>query len=267
VSRAARITIGSVIAGALVFVALVAGVMSGTSTISRVLDPYGSDSWLAAGADTPASAEVLDFDDDGFGWTSLDVRWTTTDGEVVVTYVDWSHRDDVPAIGDQVEILYDPLDPEWAFAADDPFVGGVAADDETAEESAAAAEAAAAARAPVERAAGWVSLTALVGFVVTVVVTVVAAVRAPSPGREPRDGAVHLDPLAPHPWQGTPVPAGFAQPYPAAAPYPQSPYPPPPYPPAGTPPYPRQAPSPAARTGAGVEPFPGAPPAQWPRPS
>ncbi len=192
-SRAVRITVGSVLAGVLAFVAIVAGAMSAGSGAG----PGFFDGLSTEGLDASATAEVLDVDD-YVDWPTVDVRWTTPDGEVVVTYVDWEWTPDLPAVGDQVEVVYDPADPEYAFAADDPYVedGAGSAPAGPGEEEASADE-------PddggLARTAGWVALGALLGLVVTAVVTVVAAVRAPAP--RPR-----TDAYAGQPYPGAPFP-------------------------------------------------------------
>lgn len=175
-SRAARITVGGVVSGVLAFVAVVAALMSGLSGSGFLSD----DGWSAAVADESAVAEVLDVDDDP-GWPTVDIRLTTADGEVVVTWVDWEHRDELPAVGDEIDIVYDSFDPEYAFAADDPNVSGaVPGGDGTAFASDQEAEGA------VAQVAGWAALGALAGLALTVLLTVLAAVVAPSP---PRHGA------------------------------------------------------------------------------
>ena len=201
-SRAVRITVGSVVAGVFAFVALVSGVIAAVGSGGG-----GEGFGLDAGVDTPATAEVLDVDvyDD---WTTVDVRWTTPDGEVVVTYVDWEWGT-LPEIGDEVEVLYDAADPELAYAADDPYVsqgqldagaGSGAGTDGAPDEGAALG-------VDLSRTAGWVSLASLLGLVVTTVVTVVAAVRAPAaPATAPVPGG--FDVLPPLSYPAGPHPAG-----------------------------------------------------------
>lgn len=181
-SRAVRITIGAVVAGTLAFVALVAGVVSASDRGAGggFFDAFDTQYTDTEYLDTYATAEVLDVDDE-WDWPTVDVRWTTPDDEVVVTAVDWEWTDVMPEIGDDVEVVYDSADPEWAFAADDPYVDSAPAladgqDDEPVETSDAAPGGGA-----VGAVAGWVALGALAALVVTVVLTVVAAVRAPAP--------------------------------------------------------------------------------------
>lgn len=195
-SRAARVTAGALVTGVLGFVAVVAGLMSGAAAWDGGFEAM-SDGLFEDGVDTPATAEVLDVDDIGDGWPTVDVRWTTGAGEVVVTYVDWEWSDDLPEVGEEVDVMYDAADPEWAFAAADPFVDDLAAD-AAAEEAAAqdgsaevgatavgsTGEVAASSGGGVAEVAGWVALSALLGMVVTAVVTVVAAARAPAPVRD-----------------------------------------------------------------------------------
>jgi len=214
-SRAVRITVGSVVATVLAFVAIVATVMSvaGAGAGAR---PDGWGDW--AGVDTPATAEVLDVDDSS--WPTVDVRWTTAEGEVVVTYVDWEWGE-LPEVGDEVGVLYDAADPEFAYAADDPYVAGAlddpagaagtdggAADEGEGEDAASAADTAPA------RTAGWVALAALAGLVVTVVVTVVAAVRAPAPPPQAHLPSVYEAPFGHLATGGHP--GGRTAPYPLA---------------------------------------------------
>ena len=228
-SRAVRITVGSVVAGVLAFVALVSGVMAAAGSGGGG-DPFA---FLDAGVDTPATAEVLDVDeyDD---WLTVDVRWTTPDGEVVVTYVDWEWGE-LPEVGDEVEVIYDAADPEFAFAADDPYVsdgragagsatypGPAAGSDEVLDED----EAALGAGADLSRTAGWVSLAALLGLVVTAVVTIIAAVRVPAaPTQAQVPSGFDVLPPLPYP------PYPYQHAYPAQPqPYSQPPQPPQPRP-------------------------------------
>lgn len=189
-SRTARITTGAVLAGVLAFVALVAAVVAGFSAAV-------GGTWEAAGADEVAVAEVLDVDDD-LGWATVDVRYTTTEGEVVVSWVDWEHREQLPVVGDTVEVVYDPLDPEWVFSSDDPAVTG--------EDGAAGPAAEVSDGGAVARTAGWVALAALGGLVLTAVVTLVAALAAPARPREQ-----HLTPFAATVTQGPPPGDGSRQ--------------------------------------------------------
>lgn len=219
-SRSVRITVGAVIAGALAFVAIVAGAMSSVGSYGYYGDPFMED-WTI-GVDTAATAEVLDVDDDTYDdWPMVDVRYTTDDGELVVTAVDWEWTDDFPEVGDQVEVMYEAADPEWAFAADDPYVTEeLAAADEGEGTS---PDTAAATGSAVAEVAGWVALAALLGVVLTTVLTVVAAVLAP-----PRvdlaaaygTGRPVLDPFALNP-----APAQYAQAHNAPAQYAPSPGP------------------------------------------
>ena len=237
-SRAVRTTVGSVVAGVLAFVALVSGVMAAVGSGGGG-DPFAL---LDAGVDTPATAEVLDVDEDD-DWPTVDVRWTTPDGEVVVTYVDWEWGE-LPEVGDEVEVLYDAAAPEFAFAADDPYVSDVRAGAGSSTDPGSAAgsdevldkdEAAPGAGDDLSRIAGWVSLAALLSLVVTAVVTIVAAVRAPA-APTPAQVPSGFDVLPPLPHQSYP---GYSnqhaypaqpQPYPAQ-PYPARPQPPQPRPP------------------------------------
>lgn len=188
--------VGSVLAGVLAFVALVAGSMAAAGSVGLGDDPFG----FGAGVDTPATAEVLDVDVQDPTWPTVDVRWTTADGEVVVTFVDWEWSDDLPAVGDQVEVLYDSADPEWAFAADDPYASGAeVVDQDTSEEPVADGP-----QDGLETTAGWVALTALLGLAVTAVVTVVAAVRAPAPVRPVHQPGVYEAPHPGAPYGGAP---------------------------------------------------------------
>lgn len=104
-------------------------------------------------------------------------RLTTAEGEVVVTWVDWEHHDDLPAVGAEIDIVYDPLDPEYAFAADDPYVTGAA------QGSGSTTVPDVSAAGAVPEVAGWVALGGLGGLVITVLLTVLAALRAPAPSR------------------------------------------------------------------------------------
>lgn len=199
-SRAVRITVGSVLVGVLAFVALVAGTMSATSGWDGG-DLFGDP---ADAYDTPGTAEVLDVDDYGDGWPAVDVRFTTPDGEVVVTYLEWEWADELPELGDDVDIVYDDTDPEFAVAAADPWLqdGDPPADAVPGTDRGATAQV-----------AGWVALAALLGVLVGAVVTVVAAVRAPAPARhEP----VHVPgPYeAPHPYLVGPAPQPGLHPHP-----------------------------------------------------
>jgi|GEM_PF-4710737 len=213
-SRAVRITVGAVVAGTLAFVALVAGVMAATSGAGGgFFDDLAMDS-----VDTYATAEVLDVDDD-WDWPTVDVRWTTEDGEVVVTFVDWEWTDVLPEVGDDVEVVYQAADPEFAYAADDPYVETVLMLDAPVPDD--GGSAAADGTDDLTRVAGHVSLAALLGLVITVLITVVAAVRAPAPA----DVAARSSVLGPYETQGF-----VGQPYasqgdPAQGPYaPQGPY-------------------------------------------
>ncbi len=185
-SRAVRITVGAVVAGTLAFVALVAGVMSASDRGAGggFFDAFDTQYLDTEYLDTYATAEVLDVDDE-WDWPTVDVRWTTPDDELVVTAVDWEWTDVMPEVGDDVEVVYDSADPEWAFAADDPYVDSAPAVTGGQEDEPVAATDAAADGGAVGTVAGWVSLGALAALVVTVVLTVVAAVRAPVPaGRD-----------------------------------------------------------------------------------
>ncbi len=158
---------GSVLAGVLLLVAMVAGVLAGTTGggVDRFLGEV-----MAEDLSGSAQAEVLDVDDEfDPTWPTVDVRFTTDDGEVVVTYVDWEWSDEVPEVGDTVEVAYDPLDPEWAFAADDPYVDGAAGGTPSSP-----------ADSVVARAAGLVALGALGAVVLVAVLTVVAVATAPA---------------------------------------------------------------------------------------
>ncbi|MFC6851566.1 hypothetical protein [Aquipuribacter hungaricus] len=199
-SRAARTAAGAVVAGVLAFVALVSMVMSFAGPGGD--GPGLFEGWDLETLDTPATAEVLDVDDN-WDWPTVDVRWTTEDGEVVVTYVDWEWGE-LPEVGDQVGVVYDSADPEYAFAADDPYVDGVLdgtlggpapTDEVVGTEDAVAAEDAALARA-----SGYVALASLAGLVLTVLVTVVAVVRAPAPVRQPHVPSVYEAPLPSGAW-------------------------------------------------------------------
>lgn len=229
-SRAVRITVGSVVAGVLAFVALVSGVMAAAGSGGGG-DPFA---FLDAGVDTPATAEVLDVDDYDPSWPMVDVRWTTPEGEVVVTYIEWE-RGELPEIGDEVEVLYDPADPEYALPAGDAAGGP---DTSAGSDVAGEGEAAPGAGDDLFRTAGWVSSVALLGVVVTAVVTSVAAVRAPAPPTPAhlRNGFDVLPPLAYQPAPGQyagparpgPAPTPCSQPYPqpyAQQPPPQAPPP------------------------------------------
>ncbi|WP_380166572.1 hypothetical protein [Jannaschia sp. R86511] len=244
-SRTVRITVGAVVAGTLAFVALVAGVMAAAPGPGGFLT--GLDEWGPDAVDTTATAEVLDVDDEG-DWPTVDVRWTTPDGEVVVTYVDWEWSDDLPVVGDRVDVVYDASDPELAFAADDPWVADVVAGPAGAEDAVEPTDAEADGAGATAGVAGWVALGALLALLVTVAVTVVAAVRAPRPSTTPWD----------HPGAVAAFPPSYA---PAAA----EPYPHPgpgPWPPAGT--HVPQGPPPRTWPGNGPHPEPGAAPAGQP---
>ena len=110
-------------------------------------------------------------------------------------------------------MLYDAADPEFAYAADDPYVsqGRLDAGSGSGEGTDGAPDDGAAPGDDLSRTAGWVSLASLLGLVVTTVVTVVAAVRAPAaPATAPVPGG--FDVLPPLPYAARPYPA---RPYPA----------------------------------------------------
>lgn len=191
---------GGVVAGTLLLVALVAGVMAAASSGPGWL----AEEWFEGSPDSEATAEVLDVDEEEFDWVTVDIRWTTDDGEVVVTWIDW-YDEQLPDVGDQVDIVYDSTDPEYSvFAADDPYVDELTEAGSTVrDEPSGAADGSASAG----EVAGWVALGALVLLVLTVLATVVAAVRAPAPTRHEAGIAYQGDPLA---WQPGSPPPGCA---------------------------------------------------------
>lgn len=225
-SRAARTAVGGVLAGVLAFVALVSMVMS----FGGGGGPGLLQGWDVETMDTAATAEVLDVDDD-LDWPTVDVRWTTEDGEVVVTWVDWQWGE-VPEVGDQVEVVYDAADPEYAYAADDPYVDGVLDGPAPADEAAGTDEDVAPAGSTLSRTSGWVALASLAALVLTVLATVVAVVRAPAPVPQVHVPSVYEAPLPSGAWA------------PPGRPHPQQPHDPYGYATQAAPAPPQQAPGP-----------------------
>lgn len=136
-------------------------------------------------------AEVLDVDGDApdhGGWVGVDVRFRTPDGGTEVAFVDLGGRtDEVPRVGETIEVVHERDDPDWVLAADDPMLTGrtadgteVGVDDGVEETDTAVTEGRAAAEALVRRTV-VLSGAALLGALAAGALTLVAVRRAPQP--------------------------------------------------------------------------------------
>lgn len=174
-TRTARIWSGAVMAGVLLLIALVAGVIAAVSS-ADVGDFLSSPT-----EPVDARAEILDIDDDPFlgGVTYVDISFTDDSNEVVVTYVEW-FGDAGPQLGETMAIVYDATDPEYAFDALDPIVGGA--------DQAPDAGQRAGGSDGVGRVASWVALAALIAGLLVGALTVPWALAKPARYR-PTDAA------------------------------------------------------------------------------
>lgn len=172
-TRTVRIWSGAVVAGVLLLIALVAGVIAGASSAGNVGDFLSSPT-----EPVDTRAEILDIDDDPFlgGVTYVDISLTDARDEVVVTYVEWFGDAD-PQLGAMMDIVYDATDPEYAFDALDPIVGG-AGQAPDADQGAGGSDG-------VGRVAGWVALAALIVGLLVGGLTVPWALAKPARNRSP----------------------------------------------------------------------------------
>jgi hypothetical protein len=208
IGRTARWAIGL---SAAAFVGLVAA-STLLVAVAAAFDP-AMDQPVEADLSAQAAATVLEADTFDDGGTTLDVTFTTDTGERVVTWVYWPADLVEPEPGDEVDVAYDPDDPEGALLAADIDYGLV----------------------PAEEPYGGRTVTGMLltsggAAVLALAVagaTVIWARRAPRP---------HLVPYPTPPFGGYPRPLPY--------PYPPIPYPPAPPPAPEPPPAPLDGPPP-----------------------
>ncbi len=218
-SRTARIASGAILAGVLLVVALVAGVIAAVGSASGVGD-------ILLGPTDPidARAEILDIDDDPFPGMPLfvDISFVDDRDEVVVTYAEWVSTSD-PQLGATMDIVYDATDPEFAWDARDPIVGGVGDTGDAAADADSSV---------IPQVATWTALGSLLAALLVGALTVPWALAKPARGQPSPPAAWYAPPTnyppPGHPPPGHPPP-GYPPPgYPTPGYAPATPPPPPP---------------------------------------